>query len=64
MSVYHHYARGLAPVERPNAQTMEELQAQIDGFLAKHPIPEDREKTKRIDAILLERKLNKTRAVA
>lgn len=59
MSVYHHYARGLAPVERPNAQTMEELQAQIDGFLAKHPIPEDAEKTKRIDAILLERKLKK-----
>lgn len=59
MSVYHHYARGLAPVERPDAQTMEELQAQIDGFLAKHPIPEDPAMTKRIDAILLERKLKK-----
>ena len=59
MSVYHHYQIGAEPIERPNAQTIEELQAQIDGFLRKHPIPEDPAMTARIDRILLERKLKK-----
>ena len=59
MSIYHHYGAGKPPIERPDAQTMEELQAQIDGFLRKHPIPEDLEKTKRIDAILWERRFKK-----
>lgn len=36
---------------------MDDLQRQVDGFLAKHPIPEDLEKTRRLEAILLRRKL-------
>jgi hypothetical protein len=59
MSTYENYAAGKPPIERPNAQTMEELQAQIDGFLRKHPIKEDPAMTARIDRILLERKLKK-----
>jgi hypothetical protein len=61
MSIYHHYGAGKPPIERPDAQTMEELQAQVDGFLRKHPIPEDLEKTKRIDAILLKAKHERLR---
>jgi len=59
MTTYHHYSLGRPPIERPRAKTMEEVQAQIDGFLRKHPIPENIEKTRRLDAILFQRKLDK-----
>ena len=49
MSTFHHYAAGKPPVERPDARDMDELQAQVD----------DLEKTKRIDAILWERRFKK-----
>ena len=59
MSIYHHYGANRPPIQRPSPTTMAEVQAQIDGFLRKHPIPEDLEKTKRIDAILWDRKYRK-----
>ncbi len=36
-----------------------DLQAMVDRFHAKHPIPEDPAMTARIDRILLDRKLKK-----
>jgi hypothetical protein len=52
-----------APIRlRPPAADMDDLQRQIDGFLARHPIPEDLEKTRRLEAILLKRKLQTRRA--
>ena len=52
-----------APIRlRPPAADMDDLQRQIDGFLAKHPIPEDLEKTRRLEAILLRRKLQRKAA--
>ena len=62
MSTFHHYAAGKAPVERPDAKDMDELQAQVDAFLRMYPIPEDLEKTRRIDAILLKAKHERLRA--
>jgi len=45
------------PFITARATDMDDLQRQVDGFLAKHPIPEDLEKTRRLEAILLRRKL-------
>ena len=46
----------------PPAADMDDLQRQIDGFLAKHPIPEDLEKTRRLEAVLQRRKLQGRKA--
>lgn len=46
----------------PAASDMDDLQRQIDGFLARHPIPEDLEKTRRLEAILQRRKLQGRKA--
>lgn len=55
---YQAQARRGGPVHvRPRAVDIDDLQRQIDGFLARHPIPEDRDKTRRIDAILLRRRI-------
>ena len=60
MSTFHHYASGKAPVERPDPKTIEEFHAQAAAFLAKYPIPEDKEKTRRIDDILGRQSRKKT----
>ena len=60
MSTYENRETGETVTFR-TARDEADLQAMVDRFLAKHPIPEDPEKTARIDAILLERKLKRLR---
>lgn len=58
MSTYENRDTGEI-IEFRTARDEADLQAMVDRFHAKHPIPEDVEKTRRIDAILLARKLKK-----
>ena len=63
LTAAQYQARPDAPIRTTaRATDMDDLQRQIDGFLAKHPIPEDFEKTRRLEAILMRRKLQGRKA--
>ena len=54
-SVYENFETGEV-IQFHQPRDLADLQAIVDRFLARHPIPEDVEKTRRIDAILERRR--------